>query len=345
MPDTVTRPSSRAHVHAGRAQHDLGVVAGRQAARRRWCRCRPAARPAARTTSPARSRPAARTRSRAGRRPRPPSAAARPRGSRRSPPCAAAGGRRGRPAAGGCSRPRRASSVPRGCPASQPGRIRSRVPALRTSIDSAAGVRAAQARADQLQVRARAARLGPREPRAELGDGLERGGRVRRAQVAADLHAPVRHRADDRGAVRDRLVRRRRELARQRGRPGRSASRSARRCRPGRRRSPRPATQLHRALGAALAGDPERDRAGSHVRCRVKSHVDDVDTRLAERQRQLGHDPRPVGHRDAQLAHGAAGQLGLEQALAVGARALDPALQAAPVARAQVVAHRWRAAR
>ena len=132
-------PVLAAHVDAGRAQHHLGVVARRAAARRPWCRCRPAARRAARTTSPARWRRAARTRSRAGRRPRRPSAAARPRGSPRSRPCAGADARRGRPAGAGCSRRRRGSSVPRGWPASQPGRIRSSVPALRTSIDSAPG--------------------------------------------------------------------------------------------------------------------------------------------------------------------------------------------------------------
>ena len=133
--------------------------------------------------------------------------------------------------------------VPRGCPASHPGRIRSRVPALRTSIDSAARVGATQPGAHELEVGARAARLGAGQTCTQLGDRLERRGGVGGAQVAADLHAPVGHRADDRGAVRDRLVRRRRELALQRRDRDRSARRSCLRCPPARPRSraPRPA--------------------------------------------------------------------------------------------------------
>ena len=45
--------------------------------------------------------------------------------------------------------------------------------------------------------------------------------------------------------------------------------------------------------------------------------------------------PGPVGDGDAQLADRAAGQLELQQALAVGARALDPLLERGGVAVAQ----------
>ena len=48
-------------------------------------------------------------------------------------------------------------------------------------------------------------------------------------------------------------------------------------------------------LGLFVAGDPEGDRAGSHVGCRVEGHVLDVDAGLAERQRQRGDRPRLVG--------------------------------------------------
>ena len=71
------------------------------------------------------------------------------------------------------------------------------------------------------------------------------------------------------------------------------------------------------ALGLFVAGDPERDRAGGHVRRRVERHVLDVDAGLAQRQGQLGDRAGAIGDDDAQLAQRAAGQLGLEQAAAI----------------------------
>ncbi len=57
---------------------------------------------------------------------------------------------------------------------------------------------------------------------------------------------------------------------------------------------------------------------------RVQRHVEDVDARAPERQRDLGHDARPVGHGDAQLVHVAAREVGLEQAPALLPGALVP---------------------
>ena len=76
-------------------------------------------------------------------------------------------------------------------------------------------------------------------------------------------------------------------------------------------------TSAARALGLLLAGDPERDRAGAHVRRRVQRHVLDVHAGLAERQRQLGDRPRAVGDDEPQLVQRAAAALGLEQPAAV----------------------------
>ena len=77
------------------------------------------------------------------------------------------------------------------------------------------------------------------------------------------------------------------------------------------------ADQRRGALGLLVAGDPERDRARGHVRGRVQRHVLDVDAGLAQRQRQLGDRPRPVGDDDPQLAQRARRRLGFEQPAAV----------------------------
>ena len=200
-------PVLAAHVHAGCAQHHLRVVARRepldhrgvavgQQSREQHARLHLRARDRQLVLDPVQVGALDDHR-------RQPSV----RGSRRSPPCAAADARRGRPGGAGCSRRRRGSSVPRGCPASHPGRIRSSVPGVAHVDRFAARVGAAQPRADELDVRARTARLCAGQARSQLGDRLQRRGGVGRAQVAAHLHAAVRHRADDRGAVRDRLVR------------------------------------------------------------------------------------------------------------------------------------------
>ena len=131
-----------------------------------------------------------------------------------------------------------------------------------------AGVGPAQAGAHELEVGARTARLCAGETRSQLGDRLQRRGGVRGAQVAAHLHAPVGHRADDRGAVRDRLVGRRRQLALQRGAgskrtvslrcpPARPSSRARRSARSARSALPSPAIQS--AIAPDLMSGPDRE--------------------------------------------------------------------------------------
>ena len=68
------------------------------------------------------------------------------------------------------------------------------------------------------------------------------------------------------------------------------------------------------------------------VRRRVERHVDDVDRRAPERERDLGDDAGAVGDRDAQLADLAAGQVALEQPPAVVARGVVPGRDAVAVA-------------
>ena len=89
--------------------------------------------------------------------------------------------------------------------------------------------------------------------------------------------------------MRDRLVRRRPQRAAQRPagleahvhRPRATGEARAR------------AIELLRARSASsLAGDPQRDRARLHVGRRGERHVDDVDARAAERERDLGDDAR-----------------------------------------------------
>ena len=78
----------------------------------------------------------------------------------------------------------------------------------------------------------------------------------------------------------------------------------------------------HREASAATSSSARRpaprprSRARSSrstSRGRIERHVDDVDARAAERERDVGDDPGPVGHRDAQLVHLAAREAGLEQ--------------------------------
>ena len=240
-----------AHVHAGRAQHHLGVVAGRQGldhgrlavgqqAREQHARLHLRARDRQLVLDPVQV------------------------GAlddhRRQPSLAEVDARAHAPQrmrdavdrpARGCSRRRRASSVPRGWPGKPAGQ------------DAQQGARVADV---DRRPRPGRRRAGPRppargrvpaprgwashEPRAQRGDGLQRRGGVRRAQVAAHLHPAVGHRADDRGAVRDRLVGRRHELARQRDRPDRSATTLSLRCPPARRRTrgPRRSSAARSAL-------------------------------------------------------------------------------------------------
>ena len=171
---------------------------------------------------------------------------------------------------------------PSGWPASQPGSSRSSVPALPTSI-AAPGARAAQARAaDDELAAARAPRRARRAPH-----GGERGARVGRVEVVRDVDGLRAHRAEQRGAVRERLVRRRRRACRAAAAPGRKVCVHARAT--GR---PSPATSasacaarsspaIHRAMC------PRSGRAAGYER-----HVDDVDAAAAERERDLGDDAR-----------------------------------------------------
>ena len=87
--------------------------------------------------------------------------------------------------------------------------------------------------------------------------------------------------------------------------PGRGRGRAARPARPRRRRGSR----------------ARRCRAS---RTRVEAHVDDVDRRTPERERDLRHDPRAVRDLHAQLEHLAAGEVGLQQPPAVLARGVVP---------------------
>ncbi len=73
------------------------------------------------------------------------------------------------------------------------------------------------------------------------------------------------------------------------------------------------AHDLGGALGLGRAGDPDRDRAGAHVRSRVEGHVLDVDLRASEREGDLGDRPGPVLDADPKLADVAPCEVGLEQ--------------------------------
>ena len=177
------------------------------------------------------------------------------------------------------------------------------MPALPTSIVGRAARRAGRRPRPRRRARLRPSAVSTSRPSAR--DGSERRARVGRVEVAGDPGLPLAHRRQDRRAVGDRLVGRRRELAAQADPPGRSGVT---------RSTPaigdavaELADDLGRALGLVVAGDPERDRAGPHVGGRVERHVLDVDARAAEREGDLGDGARPVLDGDAQLGSGAAG--------------------------------------
>ena len=133
---------------------------------------------------------------------------------------------------------------------------------------------------------------------------MQRRVRVGGVEVVADAHGLGRHRAEDRGAVRDRLVGRRAQLAlrRARRRPGSTRAVVSRRsprsparppAPPPRRRAP---SATHRAISPLAV-----------VGRRAERHVGDVDARAAERERDVGDDAGPVGHRRRAARGGAAG--------------------------------------
>ena len=103
-------------------------------------------------------------------------------------------------------------------PASQPGSRRMSVPALPTSIGPVRLARVAQAGAAHDD--AREVHL---DERAERARRFARGARVGGLQVVVHAHRFGGHRADERRAVGDRLVRRRAQLAAERAAPARSA--------------------------------------------------------------------------------------------------------------------------
>ncbi len=109
------------------------------------------------------------------------------------------------------------------CPASQPGRSRSSVPALPTSMPwvpspaRSPGPRSPMPRDPEIE-RARMSRLPHGDVSPELLDRTTGRLRVGRVQVALHLDLAVAHRADQGRAVADRLVRRWAELAPERSR-------------------------------------------------------------------------------------------------------------------------------
>ena len=141
--------------------------------------------------------------------------------------------------------------------------------------------------------------------------GLQRRVRVGRVEVAADAHGLGRHRAEERRAVRDRLVRRRRRASpRRRVGAGRSAHASRRttgKPEPGDQRRARSAARspaTHSAISPwRLSGDG------------LERHVGDVDAR-ARRARARARRPRPGGWGPTTRSslHRAAGQPGSSSA-------------------------------
>ena len=89
---------------------------------------------------------------------------------------------------------------------------------------------------------------------------------------------------------------------------------------------PSPSISARGARRLLLAADPQRDDALASVARGRERHVDDVDLRVTERERDLGDRARAVGDRGAQLVHGAAREAGAQQRVAVGARGVVPAL-------------------
>ena len=325
-----TSPGCRAargrHRGAGSAQHALGVVAGRARLDHAGRPVGEEARRAARTTSPARWPPAAGTRCRAARAPaqRAAAAAAR-RGTRPRRPSAAAARRRGPPGGGGSTRRRRASTAPPAARPASPGSRRSSVPALPTSI-ARAGAGAAQARprvtvsvatpsAALELARPRPRAAGP--PRAsQLGVGRRRGS-PRPPGLA------LGHRADQRRAVARSTCRAAgASVAAQRPRGSKRVIRVMPR-RPPRPTWPRPRTISAARSASAVAGDPERDRAGAHVGRRVERHVLDVDPR-AGRAPARSRPRSRAGSRPRAAARAARRRRAPPRAAAGGPRAAAP---------------------
>ena len=184
------------------------------------------------------------------------------------------------------------SSVQRpvGWPASQPGSRRSSVPALPTSI---AAPGAAPRRPGAADRRAR------RAPRSSTGAPSaahrgERRARVGRVEVARDPH---RRRRSSRpsSAARWEIDLSGGATSAPRSGAGRARKRDARSCAAPPDSRARPASVL--GASAARARSPSshrRDRARGVVGGGRERHVDDVDARLAERERELG-DRRPAG--------------------------------------------------
>ena len=186
------------------------------------------------------------------------------RSSRRSArrPSGAAARRSGRPAGGGSSRRRRASRAAR--PARPASRAAAAAACRRCRRRSAAGLaRLAQAdaadRRSLLRRAPRRARRAPRPPRASSGCRRRRGS-------ARSRHRLVGHRADQRGAVGDRLVRGRRAARRAAGPAGskRVIGHTSRRADA---LTGKPSSAISCAARArpALAGDPERDDPLAYV--------------------------------------------------------------------------------
>ena len=192
------------HGHAGARQQPLRVVAARLGLddRRRAVGQQPGQQHAALDLRRGDGQRVLDARERAGRRRR--AAGSGPRARRAAAPMAASG--RATRSTGRRRIDASPSSVqrPAGWPASQPGSSRSSVPALPTSI-AAPGAAPRRPGAVDHQL------AGPAllHARAERGDGGERGARVGRVEVARDVDGLGAHRPEQRGAVGDRLVRRR----------------------------------------------------------------------------------------------------------------------------------------
>src|SRR5215213_52688 len=201
------------------------------------------------------------------------------------------------------------SQIPPGCPASQPGSSRNRVPALPTSTGALAGPRmptpamrisaatpsAPSTRAPSASIAARVECVSAesRNPSTALSPSAIAA--ISAALWEIDLSEGGRRapRSGPAGSKRlsTRLV------------PVEDGDRVA-----------EPLDQADGAPGLLGAGHPDRDRPGGHVRRRVEGHVLDVDARLGELQRELGNRPGPIGDDDPQLAEGAAAEVVLEQA-------------------------------
>ena len=186
---------------------------------------------------------------------------------------------------------------PPGCPASQPGSRRSSVPELPTSrrppvtLERArAGRRRGSTSAPSLLVDAR--RRAPRI--ASSVESVSCG-----VQVVAYVTGSSHIAAEQRRAVRDRLVGRRAAPCREAA--GRGSKRALVMCRAP-RGTPSSSISASARVGVVVARDPERHLAGAHVLGRRERHVGDVDPRAARaRAPPAATIPGPVRHR-----HGAA---------------------------------------